>query len=79
MKSAKQKDKSEKWKPKRRWIEFITISLKEPQKAKYKYYIPKSPEEEKRLEEEFNRKMKGIFNILFPEGIYKAMKDFRKK
>jgi hypothetical protein len=79
MKSDKQKDKSEKWKPKHRWIESITISLKEPQKAKYKYYTPKSLEEEKMMEDEFNRKMDTIFDILFPEGIYKAMEKFRKK
>jgi hypothetical protein len=79
MKSSKQKDKSEKWKPKHRWIESITINLKEPQKAKYKYYMPKNPEEEKRIEDEFNRKMEEIFDIIFPEGIYEAMKKFRKK
>lgn len=78
MKPAKQKDKSEKWKPKHRWIESITISLKDPNKTKYKYYPPKSLEEEKTMEEEFNRKMEATFDILFPEGIYKAMEKFRR-
>jgi hypothetical protein len=77
MKSAKQKDKSEKWKPKNRWIKSITINLDKPGKAKYKYYTPKSPEEEKMMEDDFNGKMEEIFDIIFPEGIYKAMENFR--
>ena len=70
---------SQKWKPKCKWIESITIDLKNSGKTKYKYYTPKSLEEEKIMEDEFSRKMDATFNILFPEGIYKAMEKFRKK
>lgn len=60
--------KSEKWKPKHRWIESITINLKTG-KEKYKYFTPKTPEEEKRLEAEYHEKMRRVFEILFPNGI----------
>lgn len=56
------------WKPKHKWIESIMINLKTG-KAKYKYFTPKTPEEEKRLEAEFDEKMKETFKILFPNGI----------
>ncbi len=75
----KMKKEIQKWKPKHRWIESMTISLEDPDKTKYKYYTPKSEEEEKRMEEDFNRKMDATFDILFPEGIYKAMEKFQKK
>lgn len=61
------KEKS-KWKPKRKWIESTTIDLKTG-KEKHKYFIPKTPEEEKRLEAEHNEKMRQVFEILFPNGI----------
>jgi hypothetical protein len=52
------KDKTtKKWKPKHRWIESITINLKGG-KTKYKYFTPKTPEEERRLEAEFDENMK---------------------
>jgi len=70
---------SQKWEPKRKWIESIIIDLKDPGKTKYKYYTPKSEEEEKMMEDEFNRKMDAVFDVLFPEGIYKAMEKFREK
>ena len=57
-----------KWKPKSRWIRSISINLKTG-KNKYKYFNPKTPEEEKKLEAEFDEKMKRTFEILFPNGI----------
>jgi len=65
MKSNK---KFKKWKPKHKWIESITINLKTG-KVKYKYFTPKTPEEEKRLEEEFDEKIKKTLEILFSDGI----------
>lgn len=78
MKKKSKKEGFEEWKSKRKWIESTTIDLKTG-KSKHKYFVPKSPEEEERLENEFNRKMEETFDILFPEGIYNAMKDFWKK
>lgn len=60
--------KSKKWKPKRKWIESITINLKTG-RSKYKYFVPKTPEEEKKLEAEFDEKMKETLKIIFPNGI----------
>jgi len=57
-----------KWKPKHRWIKSTTIDLKTG-KSKHKYFIPKTPEEEKKLEDEFDEKMRQVFDILFPNGI----------
>jgi len=34
-------------------------------KKKYKYFIPKTQAEEKRLKVEFDEKMKETFNIIF--------------
>ena len=68
-----------KWKPRYKWIESMTVNLKKPEKAKYKYYIPKTQEEEKEMEDKWNVKMGTMFNIIFPEGIYRALEDFRKK
>jgi hypothetical protein len=59
---------TKKWKPKHRWIESITINLKGG-KTKYKYFTPKTPEEEKRLEAEFDEKMQRVLEIVFPNGI----------
>ena len=64
------KKELQKWKPKRKWIESISIDLKNPGKTKYKYYTPKNLEEEKMMEDEFNRKMEATFNILFPVYYY---------
>jgi len=58
--------KPEKWKPKYRWIESISIDLKTG-KEKFKYLVPKTPEEEEKLETEFNRKMRGVLDILLNE------------
>jgi len=66
--------KSEKWKPKRKWIESMTIDL-ETSKTKYKYFTPKTPEEEKQLESDWDAKMDRIFDILFNE----ANKNFGTK
>ncbi len=60
--------KSKKWKPKRKWIESITINMKTG-KSKYKYFTPKTQKEEEKLEAEFDEKMKQVFKILFPHGI----------
>lgn len=57
-----------KWKPKKKWIESITINLKTG-KSKYKYFTPKNQEEEEKLEAEFDEKMRQVFDILFPNGI----------
>ena len=57
-----------KWKPKYRWITSTNIDIKNG-KSKHKYYVPKTPEEEKRLEEDHNEKMRQVFEILFPHGI----------
>ena len=64
MKKESIKKSNKKWKPKQRWIESITINSKTG-KAKYKYFIPETPGEEKRLEAEFNEKMKRVFEVLF--------------
>jgi len=58
------KEKS-KWKPKHRWIISTTIDIKTG-KSQHKYYVPKTPEEERRLEVEHNEKMRQVFEILFP-------------
>lgn len=47
---------NKKWRPKHRWIESITINLKGG-KTKYKYFTPKTFEEEKKLEAEFDKNM----------------------
>ena len=60
--------KSPKWRPKRKWIESTTIDLKTG-KSKHKYFVPKTPEEEKKLEDDYNEKMKQVLDILFPNGI----------
>ena len=65
---ASPKKVNEKWKPKRKWIESITINLKTG-KSKYKYFTPKTQEEEKKLEAEFDEKMRETLKILFPNGI----------
>jgi hypothetical protein len=62
------KESNKDWKPKRKWIESTTIDLKTG-KSKHKYFIPKTPEEEKKLEYEFDEKMRQVFDILFPNGI----------
>lgn len=64
----KKNKRSKNWKPKRKWIESTTIDLKTG-KSKHKYFIPKTPEEEKKLEDEFDEKMRQVFDILFPNGI----------
>ena len=51
-KTSRKDSSVEKWKPKRKWISEIIIKLDKPRKTKYKYYVPKSPEEEKRMEDE---------------------------
>lgn len=61
------KEKS-KWKPKHRWITSTTVDIKTG-KTKNKYYVPKTPEEEKRLEDDHSEKMRQVFEILFPNGI----------
>jgi len=71
----KEINKPEKWKPKYRWIESMTISLKNPGKTKYKYYVPKTQEEEKEMEDKWNAKMEPIFDMIF----CKALENFRKK
>jgi len=55
--------KPEKWKPKYRWIESISIDLKTG-KEKFKYFVPKTQEEEEKLQAEFDRKMRGVLSIL---------------
>jgi hypothetical protein len=74
----KEANSPEKWKPKYKWIESMTVNLKKSKKAKYKYYIPKTQEEEKEMEGKWNAKMEAIFNIIFPEGAYTALENFRK-
>ena len=64
----KESEINKKWRPKQRWIESIIINLKGG-KTKYKYFIPKTPEEEKRLEMKFDEKMQRVFEIVFPNGI----------
>ena len=59
---------SKTWKPKHRWITSTTVDIKTG-KTKHEYYVPKTPEEEKRLEAEHNEKMRQVFEILFPTGI----------
>jgi len=59
--------KPKKWKPKKRWVESVIIDLKTGKK-KYKYIVPKTPEEEKILEDDFNEKMRQTLEILFPDG-----------
>jgi len=38
-------------------------------KSKYKYFAPKTQEEEEKLEAEFGEKMKEAFKTLFLNGI----------
>ncbi len=65
--------KSEKWKPKHKWIESMTINL-ETGKTKYKYFIPKTPEEEKQLESDWDAKTERVFDILFPNELMEELK-----
>lgn len=46
---------TKKWKPKR-WISEIIINVKTG-KAKYNYITPKTPEEEKEWEDEYNERL----------------------
>ena len=62
------KESNKDWKPKHKWIESTTIDLKTG-KSKHKYFVPKTPEEEKKLKDDYNEKMKQVFDILFPNGI----------
>ena len=64
MKKELIKESNKEWKPKHKWIESVTINL-ETGKERYKYFIPKTQAEEKRLEAEFDEKMKETFNIIF--------------
>ena len=64
MKKESIKESNKKWKPKYKWIKSITINLK-TNKAKHKYFIPKTLQEEKRLEAEFNEKMQETLEIIF--------------
>lgn len=64
------------WRPKCRWLASFTIKLDDPKKTKHHYYLPKSAQEEKQIEEDFNRKMDRVFDIIFPGGIGKAFEDF---
>jgi hypothetical protein len=73
------KDNKKQWKPKTRWIESITITLKQPGKAKYEYYIPKTEEEEKKMQADWDQKMEDTLNIIFSEGPYKALQDIKKQ
>lgn len=70
--------KPKKWMPKCKWIESININLKTG-KEKYNYFIPKTFEEEKRLEYEFDEKMKGVLNLIFPNGIQEELEKFYKE
>ena len=58
--------KPEEWNPKHRWIESMSIDLKTG-KTKYNYFMPKTPEEEEKLQAEFDRKMRGVLEILLNE------------
>ena len=64
MKKELIKESNREWKPKCKWIESVTINPKTG-KEKYKYFIPKTQAEEKRLEAEFDEKMKETLNIVF--------------
>lgn len=55
--------KSEKWKPKYKWVESISINLKTG-KEKFKYFVPKTLEEEEKLQAEFDRKIRRVLDIL---------------
>jgi len=68
MKEKLIKESNKKWKPKHKWVESVTINL-ETGKEKYKYFIPKTLQEEKRLKVEFDEKMKETLEIIFPNGI----------
>lgn len=57
--------KSKKWKPKRKWVESVIIDTKTG-KRKYQYCNPKTPEEEKEWQEEYDEKMREtIESVLF--------------
>ncbi len=64
MKKELIKEFNKDWRPKHKWIESVTINL-ETGKERYKYFIPKTQAEEKRLEAEFDEKMKETLNIVF--------------
>lgn len=70
------KSRSEKWRPKHKWIKTITIDLKEPKKTKYTYHVPKTREEEKRMEDDFNIKIETIFDIIIPEILKREVEKF---
>lgn len=54
---------SKKWKPKGRWISELIINPKSG-KIEYKYFTPKTPEEEKKLEDEFNENMQETVEMV---------------
>jgi len=62
----KEKINEQKWKPKWKWIESVTIDLKTG-KSKNKYFVPKTPEEEERLKAKYDKRMNQAFDILFNE------------
>lgn len=68
MKKELIKESNKKWIPKYKWIESVTINL-ETGKKKYKYFIPKTSQEEKRLKAEFDKKMQETFEIIFQNEI----------
>lgn len=63
--------KEKEWKPKRKWIKSFVVSLKNPGKIKYNYYVPKSEEEEERIIKEYDAKMNRIFDRLFTKMVEK--------
>jgi len=52
-----------KWKPKRKWIGALIINPKTG-KIEYKYFTPKTPEEEEKLEAEFNENMQETIKMV---------------
>jgi len=65
---------AEAWKPKSRWIDSFTVNLKTG-KARYRYFVPKTAEEEERLKADSNKQMAELFDILLSEHFSKKQKS----
>lgn len=65
-------NKPKNWKPKRKWIDTLIINPKTG-KIEYRYFTPKTPEEEKRMEAEFDENMQETI-----EAVLSSKKDTKE-
>lgn len=63
------------WRPKYRWLASVTISLDGSKRDKHCYYTPKSAEEERIIEKDFNERMDRVFDPIFSKVLEDFVKD----